>query len=166
MSFELIETLSLGGTTSGSFENIPQDGNDLFVVFSLRSGGDSYELRVNNPLSNYTFVRFIFDIDNTSRSHTFISNQNAWGFRLGANNLISDEYGTGTAYFSDYANPSNNPIVIAKGGFSSENTSHGTTSFNVGFRDSNEAITRLEVITTSGSFDTHSIATLYKVTHS
>tara|TARA_R110000803_G_scaffold143191_1_gene209307 strand:- start:60 stop:554 length:495 start_codon:yes stop_codon:yes gene_type:complete len=100
MSFELIETIEATSTLSEiEFQNIPQDGLDLFVYISAQSDGSQFQFKINNG-TGYSHAKLTGS--GTSISGLDGVNTNIYIYNTGSSSV--GEWAVLKFRFSRYAN--------------------------------------------------------------
>ena len=105
MSFELIETIEATSTLSEiEFQNIPQDGLDLFVYISAQSDGSQFQFKINNG-TGYSHAKLTGS--GTSISGLDGVNTNIYIYNTGSSSV--GEWAVLKFRFSRYANNTQSP---------------------------------------------------------
>ena len=165
MGYQLIETIEVGagGAASIEFTSIPQDGVDLLIVYSGRSGDATtyYEASVqfnNDTGDNYSWRSLLGNGSAASSSSgTNVSVARA-GVITGAS-ATSNTFGNVSTYVSNYTSSTAKSISVD--GVTENN---GTTSAQVIYAavwTGTAAITSLKLTRSSVQYST---ASLYKIT--
>jgi len=168
MSFELIETVTVGagGASSIEFTSIPQDGVDLVLMTSTRdtaTGGVQYANYVqfnNDTGSNYQNVQL-----GGTGSSVFSSAPS------GTNRFISGSSTSASVTANTFSNNSlcisNYTSSAAKSGSTDAVTENNATDARTAILalsySGTSAITSLKIFTFGTSFAEHSTASLYKI---
>lgn len=168
-------TVGSGGTTTISFNNIPQNYNDLMVVISIRSnrtfGGtpfDSIGYRFNNSTSGYSQKYVYGDGSNVSSSTltTFTPASETWGRLEGGTissaNTASNTFASIQMYIPNYAGSNNKSFGVDVVG--ENNATNGAAELNAGLWSSPTAISSISFRDNNlGNIAQHSTVTLYGV---
>jgi hypothetical protein len=162
MSFELIETVTLGSAAASiEFTSIPQDGTDLVLVFSLRAAlgaGNQLFIRLNS--SSSASGKMLKVVDGT------VSSESNAGDRAGftpTSSYTSNTFGSGECYISNYASSTNKSMSIDT---VSENNSASVYKMSISGQSftSTVGITAINMFISGDSIAQHSTASLYKIT--
>lgn len=151
-------TVGSGGTTSVTFNNIPQNYNDLMLYISVRSSRtgvnfDSIGYRFNGSTSNYQ-TRYIYADGSTVGSYTDTTLSPAgevWGRfdggAINAGNTTSNTFTSISLYIPNYTGNTNksfsaevtseNNATAAIGQVTAGLWSNTTAITNIAFRDNN-----------------------------
>jgi hypothetical protein len=152
MSYELIQTVNVGagGASSILFENIPQDGIDLVVVYQTGSGVTSnIGLAINGSTSGISGK----EIEAVNSYVGTNSRNSSWGGYQQVN-----AFNSGQIYFSNYTSNGAKPHAIEVTTGSNSGTNY--TYFAARNWNGPAAITSLQL---SVTMQNNSTASLYKV---
>lgn len=172
-TYNLIQTATVGagGSSSITFNSIPQNYTDLKLVFSLRSSVsnsdvDIVRIAVNGDSTSFIFRNLAYEAT-TTRSYTqaaYTPIVNFMGY-IDGNLTTSSVFGNGECYFTNYSSTTINKTI-----------SHDTIQENVGTNgwiwlgtslyQSNTAISSLTLSLQSNTFVQHSSASLYGIKNS
>lgn len=161
--FELIQTVTLASTTASiTFSNIPQDGTDLFIILSSRSGDSdirgTLEVSFNNSAA-FTASSVYGNGSSTVRSNT---NQDRFSFTSG-NTTTANTFGNWSLYVSRYTATGTRSFHADFNG-ENNNATNATIGMAGGvWTNTTNAITQLRV-TALGSFLAGTTASIYKIT--
>jgi len=107
MAMTLVSTVTVPAGNLGSIEwnNIPQTGKDLMVLFSLRStrtGGPESITNwyLNASSSGYTYRR----LRGTGSAVDSLSGSEQWPAAANSNSVTTNTFGNGSLYISNYTN--------------------------------------------------------------
>lgn len=160
-------TVGSGGATQIEFTNIPQDGKDLLLLISARSGvasgadGVLASIKYNNSSdSTYTTLR-VFGLG-TDASSTVTTNGTSTSFyRMTTPDQAASVFAVGRVYVANYAG-SANKLSFSEAGFNNSNTAIDAR-FTFFRRANTAAITSIQITNLDNSFVQHTIASLYTV---
>lgn len=163
---QLIETVTVGaeGLAAVEFSSIPQNYQDLLILFSLRTTQNAY----------FSASSFLLNGNLTNRSHielegdgSFVYTATATFFPtvINGNSVNSDTFGNGQIYISNYsATDRGKPL---SGDFVTEN--NGTSArlqIYAALWDVNDAVTSCFITTTNEDFVAGSTVSLYGINNS
>jgi hypothetical protein len=164
MTMTLIETKTLGtAAASIEFTSIPQDGTDLYFLFSLRASADAsnWTLSFNASSSNFTTLQ-VFG-NGASGSATSAANSGQAYGAVNPSTATADTFANATMIIPNYSGATNKSYNVT--GVSENN---GTTAFqtvSAGLWSQTAAITSVKFEVSGGSnFTIGSTISLYKIT--
>ena len=168
MTMELVSTVTVGagGAASIEFTGIPQTGQDLLVVTSLKNSSQALSqtlIRFNNDsASNYTWRWLRGDGSATSSM-----NSTTWGDSSAIYASYHDnvQFNNNAIYISNYA--SSTAKSVSSDGVEEQNTTAAYQLITAGSWSGTAAITSLSVLKGSGTgFAQYSTASLYTISTS
>lgn len=159
MSFELIETVTVGagGAASIEFTSIPQDGTDLVVKLSGRSTNTNFRSLIQ---LNSTYGDDLLLYGNGSTVSTTSSNFSRW-LNVSASTDTSNTFGNAEAYISNYTSSSDKSISVDSVRENNNTASEQTIS---AISVTTGAVTSLTIVGGSFDFVAGTTASLYKIT--
>lgn len=158
---ELVSTVTVGsgGASSIQFTSIPQTGNDLILLLSLRqtnTTNGATNLAINNASANSgTFVQALgTSVSGGTGGNTIRTLANPSG-------SLSDTFSNGELFFFNYSKTQLR-TAIAHAAYETNSTSGNQIQFSSGGWSSTAAITSISVTAISnGTFLQNSVASLY-----
>jgi hypothetical protein len=156
----LVSTVSVGsgGASSIEFTSIPQDGTDLLVLISARNSANTNTATMSfNTGGSYTSMR-LFGTGSSASSNTprvdFNSNPSAY---------TSNTFASSGIYIPNYT--SSNSKNYSSDSASENNNTATSLQIYAGSWSETSAITMITLTAGSGgTFDQHTVASLYKIT--
>jgi len=164
MGYQLIETIEITAATSGlvSFTNIPQDGQDLLFLGSIRT---------DNVTSVATYFELQLNSYGDSSKHLAGSGSNAYSYNVGyvsAGNPVvnragstSNTFGSVSAYISNYTSSTGKSVSIDAVG--ENNATEAYQVISAGYKNTT-AVTTLNCRVQSDNFAAGTTLSLYKIT--
>jgi hypothetical protein len=170
MGMELIEHIEVGsgGASSIEFTGIPQDGVDLQIVLSARTGytGTSNYLLIRfNGDSGSNYVSKSLEGNGSSASSQNNSSSFLFGPYVPVNGDTASTFGNADFTISNYV--SNTAKSVSLNGVTENNATLAYQSIRAGSWSGTAAITTITIINNygaGGGFQQYSTASLYKVT--
>ena len=159
-----------GGQQGITFDNIPQDGTDLCILFSARSTtnsgtSDLLVMRFNDDSTTYA-TRTLQDITGTTTSVTnpaSVTNYASVGYMAQANWTNASVFSTNTIYIPNYAGTTTKTIIADMGVVDSDANPRLTWIVSSSW-DGTTGITKIVFFPLSNNFAQYTSATLYKIT--
>lgn len=164
-TFDSIATLTADGTTQSLiFNNIPQTFTDLFLAVQVRSTtgavSDSWQVQVNATSNIYSDVWMRGD----GSSATSFRNTSTFGCVMGncpANNATANIYNAAVVHLYNYTSTNMFKTMVSKSG--SDRNGAGTVEQVGGVARTTNAVTRVDVFTSSANMTSGSTVTLFGV---
>lgn len=162
MTMTLVETVTVGsgGASSIEFTSIPQDADDLLLVFSGRAANFAPLIRINNNSSAVYTYRYLRGTGSSVTSSTDGTTDGIYNQRITTiTSATANTFGNGSLYFANYTSSANKSISID--GVSENNATEAFQTISaVSVADTNP----ITSILISQSLVEHSTASLYKIT--
>jgi hypothetical protein len=166
MTFQLIETKTLGSSASAiEFTSIPQDGTDLFVLFSIRDNravpANGFLLSVNGSTANSASGKYLYGSGSAASSLTLSAEQHVQGDSSTSNTFCNGSF-TLTNYTASGVSKSFSIDAVTE-----NNATEAYTGLFAGVWTGTAAITSLGFVMDSSfggnAFLTGSSMSLYKI---
>jgi Na+/H+-translocating membrane pyrophosphatase len=157
-------TVGSGGSATITFNNIPQNYNDLILKVSARAITDTQSapvlLNINGNTSLLTSKR-ILGTGGSAISQSGSGNSGIGGILGNGSDFTASTFGNGEVYIPNYSG--NNPKSISSDSVTENNASGSYASLAAILWNSVTAITTITLTQEVGSMAQHSTATLYGV---
>jgi hypothetical protein len=156
---KLIETKTLGSAAASiEFTSIPQDGTDLFAIYSLRNSVSSAGGIISfNTGGTYSRRRL------QGSGSSVASDTASVDYQLNPSSFTSSTFGNGSIYVPNYT--SSNAKSYSTDSISETNATEAYQAIIAGLWTGTAAITTLTFTPlSSGNFEAGSIISLYKIT--
>lgn len=167
MAMELIETIEVGagGAASIEFTSIPQDGKDLLIKFSGRSGGHAIRIDFNNDTTSTSGLRIRLSGDGSSASSATASGNPYVSITQALNETAttSSTFSNCDFYFANYSS-----VGVKSLSVDTVNENNATTAWQginaASWGDSSSlGITSLKLYQPNFNLEADSTASLYKI---
>lgn len=162
-----IQTIEVGsgGTTSVSFNNIPQTYDDLLLEVSARSGYNGYgqdlSIKFNSNSSSYS-ARRLYGQGSGTGSDTGSSTQFSPAAPITGATSTAGTFGNASIYISNYA--SSSPKAISSTGVGENNATNAVQAIVAGLWNDTSVITSIQCIDNS-TLQQYSTFSLYGIKH-
>ena len=156
-------TVGSGGIPSFTFNNIPQNYNDLILLYSIRTtdidGAGTY-IRFNGTTSGYS-ERLLYGTGTTATSaSTTTQTALVWGL-ANESDMTANTFASGQVYIPNYAGSQNKSVSIES--VQETNATASNIYIDAGLWSNVTAINSVTLLPNFGNFAQHSTATLYGV---
>lgn len=167
MSMTLISTVTAAGQLfDATFSNIPQDGTDLLLVISARTGDSATSfnsrIRFNDNESGfaYSWKRLTGNGSAASSTESNASNDfQVWS--VNGNTATANTFGSTSVYIANYTSATVKNLSVET--LTENNATAARQELVVGAWNGS-AITKLDVKSVSQPFEANSTFSLYKIT--
>lgn len=165
MTMTLVSTVSVGsgGASSIQFTNIPQTGQDLLVLFSIRSSTSTNTTvwTINNSVNGYSYRRYRGDAASASASS--LSGSEQFPMIVNATNNATGAFSNGSFYLPNYRLSQNKLVSIDC--VQDDTGSNGNQTILGGIWANTSAVTSLKLEVGTGMVQ-YSTASLYIISSS
>jgi hypothetical protein len=165
ITYEPIATANgTGSSGTITFSSIPSTYTDLVLSASYSgSTGAGFNFTLNNNTTNTSYSRVAVTISPPSTLGYIYSAQNSIALNYNGSFATTPEYSTLTLHFLNYSNTNVYKTILAKYGNTSTDIGPEVALWRGSTGSATDAINRIDLIASSGSWTTGSTFTLYGI---